>query len=260
MLKCIAFVFGFFSMGSQAQLQLSTVDYKSEKLDMDYFVGVDPFEGRYFVKNQTLFLNKAGGIQNYANLQLGPIHQIEIFNALKIAVLHRNFNTVVLLDNRLAEVSIIDFNTISPFRAISHISYAHDNNFWLFNTLTLELELFNYDSKKTLQKTLPMGENLIALQSNYNNVLALTPTTLYHYNYTGSLISKMEHNGLEDFILWGDQIIALKNNMLYTKSISNDTFQILNIPKKTIKQFFVMNQTLYIYDGENLHQNQLIKD
>jgi hypothetical protein len=105
-----------------------------------------------------------------------------------------------------------------------------------------------------------MGENLIALQSNYNNVLALTPTTLYHYNYTGSLISKMEHNGLEDFILWGDQIIALKNNMLYTKSISNDTFQILNIPKKTIKQFFVMNQTLYIYDGENLYQNQLIKD
>jgi len=244
----------------QAQLQLSNNDNKTTKIDMDYFVGVDAFQGCYYIKNQTLFLTKTGVLQNYANLQLGAISQVEIFNALKIAVLHRNFNTVVLLDNRLAEVNIIDFNTLSPMRTVSQITYANDNNFWLFNALTFELELFNYDNKKTLQTTLPIAEEVIALESDYNNLLALTPTALYHYNYTGSLISKMDHIGLENMVLWGKHIIALKNNLLYHKTLSDNEFQRLDIPKKTMKQFFVMNQSLYIYDGEILHQNQLIKD
>ena len=260
MLKFATFVFGVFTMLAQAQLRLGDHDCEIFKMDMDYFAGIDTFGGLYYIKNQTLFMHKSGVVQNYANLQLGAIEQIEVFNALKIAVLHRNFNTMVLLDNRLAEINIIDFNTLSPLRTVSKMTYAQDHNFWLFNALTLELELFNYSSKKTLQKTLPIGENVITLQSNYNNVLALTSSSLSHYNYTGSLISKITHNGLEDFMLWGDYIIALKNNTLYTKTISADEFQILDIPKKTIKQFFVMNQTLYIYDGETLHQYQLIKD
>lgn len=257
--KFLFLALGLNSIVSQAQLKLSYEKIETTRIDADYFVGADRFDDLYYLKNQTLFMSKNGQMQNYANLQLGAIDQVQIFNNLKLAVLHKTFNTVVLLDNRLAEVSIIDFNSQTPIRTVSNIAYASENNFWLFNTLTLELELFNYKTQKTIQKTLPLGEKVLALQSDYNNVIALTPTALYHYNYTGSLVSKIKHNGMEDIKLWGGDLIFKKKNSLFYKTPAETEIQILENSKKTIKQFFVMNQTLYIYDGEELNQYQLIK-
>lgn len=257
--KFLFLVLGLTSIVSQAQLELSYEAIETTRIDADYFIGADRFDDLYYIKDQTLFMSKNGQMQNYANLQLGAIDQVKIFNNLKLAVLHKNFNTVVLLDNRLAELSVIDFNSQTPIRTVSNIAHASENNFWLFNTLTLELELYNYKTQKTVQKTLPLGEKVLALQSDYNNVVALTPTAIYHYNYTGSLISRIEHNGMEDFKLWGDVFILKKENRLFFKTPAETEIHILENSKKTIKQFFVMNQTLYIYDGQELNQYQLIK-
>lgn len=260
MVKFYFIALSLFSVSAYAQLQWYNQTEKQLEIDMDQFIGIDRFENLFYIKNQTLFLKKNDQTLNYANLQLSSIDKVEIFNNLKLGVLHKNFNSVVMLDNRLSEIAIIDFNKINPIRTVSNITYASENNFWLFNTLTLELELFNYDTQKTIQKTLPIGEQIIALQSDYNNVFALTPTALFHYNYMGSLVSKTDHIGLENFKLWGDYLIFQKENNLYFKNISDSEIKDLGISKKTIKQFFVMNQTLYIYDGEILHQYQLLKD
>jgi hypothetical protein len=68
----------------------------------------------------------------------------------------------------------------------------------------------------------------------------------------------MNHDGFDDFKLGSGFIVFKKENSLYYKKIDNKKIQILKIPKKTIKQFFVMNQTLYIYDGELLYYYQLL--
>ena len=43
-------------------------------------------------------------------MQLGEISSIDAFNALKTTVFYRDFNTVIILDNRLSEIMKIDFN------------------------------------------------------------------------------------------------------------------------------------------------------
>ena len=53
---------------------------------------------------------------------------------------------MTLLDNRLAELATIDFNSINPLRTVSHISYGNDTTFWLFDSNTLQLELFDYNT------------------------------------------------------------------------------------------------------------------
>ena len=175
-------------------------------------------------------------------------------------MLHKDFNTIVLLDNRLAEIRIIDFNNIFPYRRISQIAYANENSFWLFNSINLELELFDYKRQKTQLRTLPFNEEVICLNSNYNNVFALTKSKFFHYNYTGSQVSKIEHNGYDKFKLGDDFIIFKKDNSLFYKTFSNDQIYFLETQKKIIKQFFVMNQTLYIYNGEYLYHYQLLKN
>jgi hypothetical protein len=72
------------------------------------------------------------------------------------------------------------------------------------------------------------------------------------------LVSKTRHDGFEDFKLGADFIIFKKENTLFYKEKNNKKIRVLKIPKKTIKQFFVMQQTLYIYDGKLLYHYQLL--
>ena len=245
-------------MGVVAQNPIQVRLLKKEKVEWSNFVGVDRFDSRYYIKNTALERNQGGNIQSYSNLQLGKIDQVHVFNALKIAVLHKNFNSVVLLDNRMAEIRILNFNNSLPYRHITEVAYANESALWLFNGLTLQLELFDYKTNKTKLNTLPFKNEVLALQSDYNNVYALTKLSFYHYNYTGSLISEMNHDGFDEFKLGSGFIIFKKENSLFYKKNDNKKIQILKIPKKTIKQFFVMNQTLYIYDGKLLYYYQLL--
>tara|TARA_Y200000002_G_scaffold376954_1_gene381685 strand:- start:1504 stop:2283 length:780 start_codon:yes stop_codon:yes gene_type:complete len=239
------------------QKPINTNLIKKEKFSQPYFVGVDRFESIYYLKGDALEKKMASKLQSYSNLQLGDIDQVHIFNALKISVLHKNFNTVVLLDNRMAEINIIDFNNQPTYRLVTEIAYANESALWLYNALNLQLELFDYKTLKTKLSSLPFDCEVLALQSDYNNVFALTASELYHYNYNGSLISKIRHNGFEDFKLGADFIIFRKGDLLFYKKNNKSEFEVLKTGKKIIKQFFVMDQTLYIYDGEFLYHYQL---
>ena len=70
--------------------------YKKDAADWTQFVGVDQFDALYFIKDEALY-KKKNKILSYSNLQLGEIDQVQIFNTLKIAVLHKAQNSVVLL-------------------------------------------------------------------------------------------------------------------------------------------------------------------
>ena len=76
----------------------------------DQFIGMDPFESLYFLNSNVLFKKNSQGLQNYSDLNKGAISEVSVFNALKLALFYNDFNTVTLLDNRLAELIAIDFN------------------------------------------------------------------------------------------------------------------------------------------------------
>ena len=61
---------------------------------------------------------------------------------------YKDFNTVVILDNRLAEIYKIDFNTKQPYKNVSHITTGYDNALWLFNSDLQILELYDYKADK----------------------------------------------------------------------------------------------------------------
>ncbi len=226
----------------------------------DQFVGMDPFESLYFLNSNVLFKKNSQGLQNYSDLNKGAISEVSVFNALKLALFYKDFNSVTLLDNRLAELIAVDFNTLSPLRTVSNISYGNDTTFWLFDSNTLQLELFDYSSSKTRVKTAPLSGEVLALESDYNYCWVLLDTELHCYNYTGSLIVKLPHQGYTDLKLWNGVLFLKRGNDLYYKPKNAETFLMLNLNKVLVKQFFVTNQSLYIYDEEFLHHYQLLNN
>ena len=76
----------------------------------------------------------------------------------------------------------------------------------------------------------------------------------------GSLITKFPNQGFTDLKLWNGILFLKKENAIYYKPKESAVFLTLGLSKILVKQFFVINQTLYIYDEEFLHQYQLLNN
>ena len=154
MMKKLSFLtLTFFLCTVQAQDYVEAKFLKKTKTEWNDFVGVDRFDKYYFIQDNTLYNKRDEKIQSYSNLQLGEINEVQVFNALKVVILHKRQNTVVLLDNRLAELLELNFNTINPYRLVNGVALSSDTSIWVYNELTLQLELFDYETNKTRLRT-----------------------------------------------------------------------------------------------------------
>jgi len=254
-IKYILLLFSFLNFAQQS-IEVSFVN--KIKLNIETLVGVDNYETAYYINNNELLKTKNDKILfTYSNIQLGKITSANTFNPLKINLLFKNFNTVIILDNRLTEMFKIDFNTLQPFKDITHISTGNDNTIWLFNQNTQQLENYDYKTNTTRVKTLPIQNEVIDLKSNYNYCWLLTNDYLYTYNYVGSLLSKIKNSEFTKLAQVNGNLLLKKENKLFYLAKDTKIFREIKTPKLLINQFFVTNETLYIYDDEFLHQYKL---
>lgn len=257
-MKFIKFFIVLLSSSIVAQTSITAKFIKKEALNVDNIVDVDNFGTTYYINNSTFYLQTKDKTINYSNVQLGNITSANAFNPLKINLFYKDFNSVVVLDNRLAEIVKIDFNFLQPFRNLTHISTANNNAIWLFDQNTQQLELFDYISHKTIAKTLPIDDTIIDITSNYNFCWLMSNAFIYAYNYFGSLIYKIPNNGYTSIKVSHENLFLLKENQLFYKAKNTNKVEAVKLPQLLINQFLVTNETLYIYDHEFLYQYQLI--
>ncbi|MFH4964539.1 hypothetical protein V8G69_05990 [Gaetbulibacter sp. M235] len=244
-----------FSIFSQESIEANFIS--SIKLKVETPVAIDGFNTMYYISNNVFYKKDATKTISYNNLQLGNISSANTFNTLKINLFYKDFNSVIILDNRLAEIFKIDFSSMQPYRNVSHISTGNDNTLWLFNQDKQQLEVYDYKYNSTKFKTLPIKSNVLDIKSNYNYCWLLTVDNLLIYNYFGTLISKIANDGFTKMDESDENIILKKDNALFY--LKKGTTQILpiKIPNLLINQFFVTNETLYIYNDETLQKFQL---
>lgn len=226
-------------------------------LQADRFIGADDFDNRYYITDNVLYKEGKADSIRYANLQLGTIGSVDLLNPLEITVFYPDFNTVIKLDNTLNEIIKIDFNLPDTFRNIRYATTANNKNLWVFNTDLQQLEIFNYQTRETLTVNQPLTEEVIAQKSNYNFCWLLTQTTLLKYNIYGSLLTTHSLEGYEAFSQSGQHIILKKANALFYKKDDSETVTPLKISEIPIKDFYINDNNLYIYDGKKLYQHQI---
>ncbi len=251
----ILFFFGFTCIAQQ-QVRASLKD--SIPLKAKSIFGVDTFGMLYYTTENNTFHKKAKDTTiTYTNFQLAEITTANAFNSLKINLFYKDFNTVIILDNRLAEIFKIDFNTTQPYKNVSFVSTGFDSTLWIFNQDFQQLELFDYKTNTTRLKTVPVQSDVLDLKSDYNNCYMLTENYLYIYNYFGSLIAKHKNEGYERLAFSEAHLILKKANQLYILQKNQTDIQSIEHPNLLINQFLVTNETLYIYEDEILRQYQL---
>ncbi|MFD2551982.1 hypothetical protein ACFSQP_09155 [Bizionia sediminis] len=251
------FVIVWLPVGAQTSVTLS--NKHSTPLEADVLIGVNKFDGIYYVTNNTFYKKTNQNTVNYSNFQLGSIASASVFNPLKLLLFFKNFNAVVLLDNRLSEILRIDFNTVQPYINSQFVSLGNDNTLWVFNLDNQQLTLYDYRIKTTRATTLPVASSVLDLTSNYNNAWLLTENYIYKYTYFGSMLYKIPNTGFSAMALYQDNLILQKTNELFFLNDATHTITPINLPNLLINQFLVTGETLYIYDSKMLHEFQLKK-
>ncbi len=234
-----------------SHLQTSTI--KAEKV-----VGIDNFGTIFYTKENTIYKKNRDTTISYNNLQLGKLTTANSFNPLKINLFYQEFNTVIILDNRLAEIFKIDFNLINNYKNVSHISTGYDNTIWIFNQDTQLLEVFDYKTRTTKAQTLkPVDNPILDLKSNYNYAYLLTEDELLVYNYFGSLVKKIKNDGYTEVVENNEGLYLKKDNRLFYLSEDAKEAILVKTDNILIPQFFVTNETLYIYNFDSLQEFQI---
>ena len=220
--------------------------------------GIDKFETVFHSsENQTFFKTTVDTTITYANFQLGQISNVNTFNPLKINLFYQDFNTVIILDNRLAEIQRIDFNTVQPYRNVTFMSTGYDNTIWIYNQDLQILELYDYRTNTSRIKTVPIIDEILDIKSDYNNCYLLTDKYLYVYSYFGNLETKHPNTGFNK-MAFSEANLVLQGEEQYFFYIKkrNEILPIENL-NLLINDFLVTNETLYLYRDNLLYRYQL---
>jgi len=227
------------------------------KLEADTFIGIDSYNDLFYIQDQVLYKKTETDLFNFKDFQLGEIHTVDIINPMNITVYYANFNTVILLDNKLTEIERINFNIHSEFINTSTATLAANTSLWVFNIDSQQLESYNYRSKNKVLVSQPIQGEVLSQVSNYNFCFILTAEKIRAYNIYGSLIAEIENEGFVKIVQLNENLIALKDNELYY--IDKKTKEITKIksPEINIKDLQLTQDFLYIYDGKQVHTFKL---
>jgi hypothetical protein len=253
----VVYLISFSFLGNENSLELKLIS-KNETTN-ENIRGIDNLNNIYSIKNNELI--KSSYVKNYyyRNSLYSNISSIDVRNSLKIKLFYEDSNTLVVLDNKLSEISKINFNIINPNKIISKFSASNDNNIWVYNELNSKIELYNYINNTFKVVNSEISGEVISLESNYKYCWVLTDSHIYKFNYFGSLITKIAVNNIQQIETFNDALLFKKNNELFYYDQDLLIEYKLDLENLLIKDFFVINQSLYIYDSEHFIKYQIQK-
>lgn len=233
-------------------------------LKADDFIGIDAFENYYYTIGTTFYKKTKSKVYSYTNTQLGTISSIDITNSLKIVLFYSDFNTIVLLDNRLNELSNnINLSTESFAKNVTFASISSNNNLWLYSLDDNILSLWNYETKQTVFDTQPLSyyqkkfEASIQV-STYEYCWLISKDHVLKFNEYGSFIDSFIENGIERIVPYNQGILYLKDDIIYFASASLKE-PLTDNKKHKLDNFFVAKDNLFFFDTNVLYKYSLFK-
>jgi len=230
-------------------------------LEAETFVGVDDFKNIYYINDNILYKKTPKKTFSYSNIELGKLSMVNIQNPFKIILFYADFNTAILLDNNLNELTQkIDFTKETLVNNVSFVTAASQNNLWLYADDN-KLHLYNYQLMKELLQTQAITfsnksfipENIV---STYKYIWILSKNGILEFNEYGVFIRGHNIKDAEEIFPFQKGFIFIKDGDFFY----NDLTQFIPITldfKSEVKSTYINSANIFIYDGSQLHEYQI---
>lgn len=227
-------------------------------LTADSFYGVDDFGAVYYGTNDAFIKKDGKEIQQFYDVQLGDLTEVDLINPLRILLFYKDTQTVVLLDNRLNEKQRISLSEITPSRFFEHARLAGERRLWLHDLDQNRLELYDYINNRTLISTAVLQDKVSQLLSDYNFCHVASENHIETYNSYGSKTgtiafttgSIIDYDFEQLVILDKDRIKVMKLDKQYRFRESEITT--ITISEKDINSLYLKSGKLYIWQGKRV--------
>ena len=250
------FLFIFFSSTSQEGFYLEMT--KKLIITEDKIkIHCDKFDNCYYLNNQELIKNNN---ERFNSIDIGEITKIDFYNPMEIKIWYEKFNLLILLDSKLNEIRRLNFNKLTDNLDITNISNSNKTYIWIFNENNNEILKYDFLKNRIVNniKIKILGK-LYDIISDYNYLWILTSNELIKVNYNGLLDYKIPNTAnFKKIKFFKKNILLASNNSLGYLDKEESKINLFKIPKLFIKDFFVINESLYIYE-EDFYNRFLIK-
>jgi len=258
-LKIILFLVSFIFIQFSRSQEIRTEAVKEYPLDADRFIGADVLDNIYFVKNNTLFKKSYQGMLLYNNVNYGKLSSVTVQDPFKLILFYRDFNSVILLDNRLNEIT----RTLTfPDVNLSLVGFAPDNNLWVYSKDDNILQLYDYQNKNIRLSSQPLSsykknfqaENLI---SNNENVWIWNKNGVIQFNQYLNYIGAISAKNIKNIFLYKKGIIVRDDSGIFYLKEGIKTPIDLKIDDPDADLYFIKD-TFYVFACHILYQYQIM--
>jgi hypothetical protein len=232
------------------------------------FILTDAIGNIYSVKgnNITSYNNEGQKLFSYANPFMGNISYVDVKDPMRILLFFKDFNKVVFLSNKLAELgSPIELDN-AGYSGVSICCNSHLGGFWLFDSQTLQLVHLNLNleavHKGTVLSNIFKNTQELPIQLIEDNdmiYMSLPKTGLLIFDKFGAYQKTLPITNIGRFQTFGDKIILYSNNQFYSynKELIPDSISLpqnLNIVSASIykNQIVASNkEEIFIFNLQN---------
>lgn len=224
----------------------------------------DKFGAAYILNNTNELIKVAPDndrILKYSLLRYGRPTNVDASNPLKVLLFYKDFSTIVLLDNNLAEKSVLKLQEKSFFQ-VSSACTSLDNKVWIYDALNYKLTKLDERLNIVLQSEdfgLLFNENLIPTfmrEANEHLYVSVPSHGILVFDLFGAYIKTLPLKHVESFQVIKDQLVYFEDGKLMgfnTRSLQTGQIalpQLSNILKVQIledKLLVLLNDRLNLY-------------
>jgi hypothetical protein len=252
-------LFGFTTVFGQNQ-KLKTTALSTKEMENKTYIGFDGLGNNYYIKENVFIKVNESKTWEYKNVALGKITSVDFLNPLQIVVFYEDFNTIVTLDNQLNEIQKLNLFDIDNTIFASKIGLAAQNQFWIYNSLTQQILLFDYLKNTSKAIGNPIQEGIQYTQSDFNNFYWIDEINNWYaidiFGKVTLLASIPPFKKIQ--IIDSERLLFSRDNILYCLNNVTKSVYEIEIVEKSFQNYYYKDQILAIFTNQQI-KNYKIK-
>ena len=240
--------------------KLKTTALDTKKLENKTYIGFDGLGNNYYIKDNVFIKQNESQVWEYKNVALGKITSVDYLNPLKLVVFYEDFNTIITLDNQLNEIQKLNIFDIDNTIFASKVGLASQDQFWIYNSLTQQIMLFDYLKKTSKIIGNPIQESIKYTQSDFNNFYWIDEiNNWYAIDIFGKVTLLVNIPLFEKIqIIDNEKLLFSRDNILYSLNNQTKVVHEIEIVEKSFQNYYYKDQILAIFTNQQI-KNYKIK-
>ncbi len=223
------------------------------------FFETNSMDNIFLVKDYTItqYTYQGKKIQTYSKSEYGNITSVDASNPFRILLFYKDFNKLVFLDNKLAEISEhISLDELGITEA-NVICSSATGGFWLFNTNTFQLEKYNsklnlLQSGTKMQGIIDRAETPDFLSETGNYIyLGFRNKGVYLYDFYGTFIKFIPVN-YKSTIKVINNYIFYNSDSLYRYNTKSFETRTIDVNYSETNSFSIEKNLIFIGDNKTI--------